>query len=136
MTLAVVATAVLVTISATWMGMRVYEGRGVARDLSTGGIWAFARLTRMARWLRVRLTPAQTPYEQAQAIGRVVPTDSAGIERVAELYVQERYGRASADLSEARTLWNRLRKPIWMTGFRQRLPRWKFSLQRVRRWLR
>lgn len=133
MTVALAVIGLALLGGSAWIGMRVYEERGVARNLSTGGTWIFARLTRMAHWLRVKLNPAQTPYEQAQAIGQAVPLGSADIERVAALYVQERYGRANADLNEARALWQRLRKPIWLMGLRRRLPHWDFSWQRLKR---
>jgi hypothetical protein len=103
------------------VAMWLYENRGSSRQMR-GGEWVFARLARMARWLRVRLTPSQTPYEQAQALSQIIPRHEPAIERVASLYVLERYGRTETDPIEARTTWRSLRRPIWWTGFKRRIP--------------
>jgi transglutaminase-like putative cysteine protease len=109
-----------------------YEGRSTPPSAS-GGAWAFARLSRMARWLRLRLSAADTPYEQAKTIGRVVPKRQGEIDQLADLYVRERYGRAEVDLNQTRSIWQRLHWSLWGAGLKRRLPRW---LSAPRAWLR
>ena len=116
-----IAGLVLLIAAIAAVAMWTYENRGSSRQMH-GGEWVFARLARMARWLRVRLAPSQTPYEQAQALSQIIPHHEPAIERVASLYVLERYGRTPTDLIEARTTWRSLRRPMWWTGFKRRLP--------------
>ncbi len=113
-------------------GMWWYENRGVPAPQTGGGSWAFAHLARMANWLRVKITAAHTPYEQAQLIGQVIPRCAAAIERLTTLYVRERYGRSEVVLTEARSLWRSIHWSLWWTGFKRRLPRALPTLRRRR----
>lgn len=125
----VASLALLVTAGGffglTWW----YENRGMPRQAS-GGLWGFARLTRLATWLRVRSSAAHTPFEQAQLVGQIVPQRQAEINRLAEGYVRERYGRATVDVAETRLLWRRVHWPMWWAGFKRRLPHWRFRRRR------
>lgn len=115
--------ALVVVIAAAAVTMYVYEVRGSNRRAPRGGEWAFARMARMAQWLRVKLLPWQTPYEQAQTLSKIMPRSEPAIERVANLYVHERYGRGEPELQEAQLTWRSLRGPMWLTGLKRRIPR-------------
>ncbi|MFN8595685.1 MAG: transglutaminase domain-containing protein [Anaerolineae bacterium] len=128
-TIALIVAAVLVLLVAAVIGMWVYEGRGGMRNAS-GAEWIFARLTRMTKWLRIKISPAQTPFEQAQTIGTVLPGREPVLAQVANLYVAERYGRTPADRVEAQTIWRTLRPSLWWAGVKRRIPR---SLPRFKR---
>lgn len=115
----IIGAAAAVMLGATLGGMWLYENRG-SRQLTRGGEWAFARLARMAKWLRVKLSPAQTPYEQARAISAILVGSEGTVDRVTSLYVQERYGRTPADPQETRSIWRALRRPLWLAGLKRR----------------
>jgi hypothetical protein len=100
-----------------------YENRG-APSQSSGGAWGFARLAHMTRWLRVRPSPAETPYEQAKTIGLAVPKRQDEIDQLADLYVRERYGRSEVDVTQTRPIWQRIHWSLWGAGLKRRLPRW------------
>ena len=114
--------------------MWLYEGRGSKRNPS-GAEWIFARLVRMAKWLRIKINPAQTPFEQAQAMSTAMPEREPVLTHVANMYVLERYGRTPADRLEAQTMWRTLRPSLWWTGFKRRIPRSfpRLSTRRFRR---
>jgi transglutaminase-like putative cysteine protease len=123
--------AVLVLILLIAAAMYMYEARGSGSRVKRSGEWAFARMARMARWVRAKLAPWQTPYEQAQTLSTIMPGNKAAIERVANLYVHERYGRGEAEPLEAQVTWRSLRGPMWWVGFKRRLPRSLPSLRRI-----
>jgi len=123
------ALAVALVMGGVWLGVRAYEGGGDARHVATGGAWAFARLARMTRWLRLQLSTADTPYEQAKTIGLVVPKRQEEIDHLADLYVHERYGRAEVDLNQTRSIWQRIHWSFWKAGVKRRLPRWLSALR-------
>ncbi len=116
-----------ILLGAAW----AYENRGGIRHLR-GSEWAFARMARMAKWLRVRLLPSQTPYEQARTLRAVMPVASEpAIDRIADLYVIEHYSPTRPDPGESRSVWRDLRWPMWWSGFKRRLPRSVLSLRRA-----
>ena len=117
------SAAVLLVVGGVFAAMGWYEKRGTPATAS-GGAWAFARLSRMTRWLRLKLSAADTPYEQAKTIGLAVPQRREEIDRLADLYVREQYGRAEVDLDQTRSIWKRLHWSLWGAGFKRRLPRW------------
>jgi hypothetical protein len=88
-------------------------------------------MARMAHWLRVKLAPWQTPYEQAQALSKIMPRSEPAIDRVANLYVYERYGRGEPEPLEAQLTWRSLRGPMWWAGVKRRFPRSLPSLRRI-----
>jgi transglutaminase-like putative cysteine protease len=112
-----------------------YEKRGTPQQAS-GGTWAFARLARMTRWLRLKLSEADTPYEQAKTIGLAVPQRRDEIDQLADLYVHERYGRAEVDLKQTRSIWQRIHWSLWRAGVRRRVPRLLYAPQKLWRRLR
>jgi hypothetical protein len=83
---------------------------------------SYARLLRYARWLGISMGPHQTPYERAEAMTQVVPQGREPITRIADLYVQERFGRGNAS-PEADTLWRRLRPQLILGGLRRAFAR-------------
>jgi hypothetical protein len=103
-----------------WLAVWWYENRQAPKKPG-GGTWAFARLTRLGSWLRVKLTAAHTPFEQAQLIGQVVPKRQGEIDHLADLYVRERYGRAEVDAQETRSIWQRIHWSLWWAGFKRRV---------------
>jgi transglutaminase-like putative cysteine protease len=107
-----------------------YENHGTPKQAS-GGTWAFARLARMTRWLRLKLSAADTPYEQAKTIGLAVPKRRDEIDQLADLYVRERYGRAEVDLNQTRSIWQRIHWSLWVAGIKRRLPRLLSAPQRL-----
>jgi transglutaminase-like putative cysteine protease len=129
----IAAAVIALAIGSAWLGVRAYEGGGGARQVSTGGAWAFARLARMTRWLRLQLSAADTPYEQAKTIGLAVPKRQGEIDQLADLYVRERYGRADVDLNQTRSIWQHIHWSFWRAGAKRRLPRW---LSAPRKWLK
>jgi hypothetical protein len=110
-----------------WLAVWWYENRQAPKKPG-GGTWAFARLTRLGTWLRVKPSIAHTPFEQAQLIGQVVPQRQSEIEHLADLYVRERYGRAEVDVQETRSIWQRIHWSLWRAGFRRRLSRRQLHL--------
>ncbi|HZY41136.1 MAG TPA: transglutaminase domain-containing protein, partial [Anaerolineae bacterium] len=118
----IIGSALVVIAIGSIGAMWLYENRSGQRQAS-GGEWVFARLSRLARWLRVKLMPWQTPFEQAKALSQIMPASQPAFEKVASLYVQERYGRTPADRADAQTIWRGLRPALWWTGFKRRLPR-------------
>ena len=123
---------ILLVAGGGFIAMGWYENRGTPKQTG-GGAWAFARLSRMTRWLRVRQSSADTPYEQAKTIGSVVPKRQGEIDQLANLYVRERSGRAEVDLNQTRSIWQRLHWSLWGAGLKRRLPRW---LAASRDWLK
>jgi transglutaminase-like putative cysteine protease len=121
---------ILLVAGGGFLAIGWYENRGAPKQVSGGG-WAFARLTRMTRWLQLKLSTADTPYEQAQAIGLAVPKRRDEIDQLADLYVRERYGRAEADLIQTRSIWRRIHWSFWQAGVRRRLPRLRFAPRRL-----
>jgi transglutaminase-like putative cysteine protease len=114
--------SLVLLVAGGYLAIGWYENRGAPKQAS-GGVWAYARLARMTRWLRLKLSTADTPYEQAKAIGLAVPTRQGEIDQLADLYVRERYGRAEVDLNQARSIWRHIHWSFWQAGVRRRLPR-------------
>ncbi len=127
--IAAVIASIVLLVAGVAAGMWWYENRGLSAPQTGGGSWAFVRLTRMANWLRVKISSAQTPYEQAQSIGQALPRRADTIDHLTTLYVRERYGRSAIVQDEARSLWRSIHWSLWWTGFKRRLPR---SLPRLR----
>jgi transglutaminase-like putative cysteine protease len=123
---------ILLVAGSVWAGMWWYENRQSPRRTG-GGTWAFARLTRLGSWLRVKLSTAHTPFEQAKLIGAVVPQRQSEIDHLADLYVRERYGRAAVDAQEPRSIWRRIHWSLWRAGLKQRVLQ---RLPAVPAWLR
>lgn len=87
----------------------------------------YARMTRGASWSGVRPTPAMTPHEYAQAVGREVPGSRAPASYLTDLYVKETYGGRTPSQTEmlrARQAWLRLRA-VFLKHFVVRLRPWR-----------
>ena len=111
----------LVVAGGGFLAIGWYEQRGTPKQAS-GGTWAFARLAHMTRWLRLKLSTADTPYEQAKSIGLAVPKRRDEIEQLADIYVRERYGRAEVDPAQTRSIWQCIHWSLWGAGVKRRLP--------------
>jgi hypothetical protein len=85
----------------------------------------------MTRWLRLKLSVADTPYEQAKSIGLAVPKRRDEIEQLADIYVRERYGRAETDPAQTRSIWQRIHWSLWVAGVKRRLPSVRALPQRL-----
>jgi hypothetical protein len=125
------AGLILLAVGGGFAAMMWYERRGTPPQAG-GGTWAFARLARMTRWLRLKLSAADTPYEQAKTIGLAVPQRQEEIDQLADLYVRERYGRAEVDLTQPRSIWERIHWSLWRAGFKRRL-QWPLPRLRLKR---
>ena len=130
--LMIAAVAAIVLIFGALIAMWLFENRDRPKRTRPGE-WAFARMTRMAQWLRVPLSSAQTPFEQADQLKATMPKSAGRIDRIAGLFVRERYGRTDTDRSEARSTWNQLHWKMWWFGLVRRFPR---SIPLPRRFIR
>ncbi len=99
--------------------MYVVETRGL-RGLNGAG-WAYARLVRLAPWLRVRLRAHQTPYEQAVLLNQAAPASRPAIDAIAGDFVRETFGRDLSDAERARALWQEVRIRLWRAGLKRRM---------------
>lgn len=106
----------------SYAGMYAYENRGL-RKLH-GATWAYARLVRLAGWLRVELQPHQTPYEQANLLRQAVPETSEAINHITDDFVRETFARDDRGAGRSRSLWQRIRLSLWRTGARRRVHEW------------
>ncbi|HEY7350270.1 MAG TPA: transglutaminaseTgpA domain-containing protein [Ktedonobacterales bacterium] len=72
----------------------------------------FGRVTLLAGWAGLKPKPTQTPFEYMDGLQQHLPVQSESLQRLSELYVQDRWGAADAEsgvLAELRQLWRRLR---------------------------
>ena len=97
----------------------VVENRGL-RDLP-GAQWAYARLARLARWLRVDLHAHQTPYEQAALLNAAAPEAGGAIDTIAGDFVREIYARDSSAGDRARLIWRNTHLRLWLVGLKRRI---------------
>jgi transglutaminase-like putative cysteine protease len=119
------------------LGLLVIAGSGVAfvywkaEKSGTSGLSlierAYTRMWRLAEWLGVPSTPAQTPYERASALKTVVPEGEAPITYITDMYVVERFGRGNGnwDSGDAEAQWSLLRPHLWKTWLYRKLGRLK-----------
>ena len=101
------------------VGVYVFENRGL-RGLR-GARWAFARLVRLAAWLRIGVGSHQTPYEQAALLNQAAPDSQPSIDTIAGDFVRETYGRDGGDLARARALWRGVHLRLWWAGVKRRI---------------
>jgi transglutaminase-like putative cysteine protease len=72
----------------------------------------FGRVTLLAGWAGVKPRRTQTPFEYMEELQQHLPMQTDSLQRLGELYVQERWGapdEGSNVLEELRQLWMRLR---------------------------
>ncbi|MGI8587420.1 MAG: transglutaminase TgpA family protein [Chloroflexia bacterium] len=94
--------------------------------LVLGGIQYYERLLRFGWLLGLRASPADTPFEFAEQVGREVPGAGVYVEPIAEAYLRERFGRHQPDRAEQQQLaqtWSQLRNRLLLrlTEVRRRL---------------
>ncbi len=72
----------------------------------------FGRVTLLAGWAGVKPKRTQTPFEYIQALQQRLPAQAEPLQRLGELYVQERWGAPNAGAGireEMRQIWAHLR---------------------------
>ena len=111
----------LVALGAVFTAGTVYmfENRGL-RHLA-GAKWAYARLVRLARWLRVDLHAHQTPYEQAALLRTAAPENHAEIDDIAGDYVRETFAHDDSGMDRSRLIWRRVHTRLWWVGLKRRV---------------
>jgi transglutaminase-like putative cysteine protease len=75
----------------------------------------YARTLRIGRFWGVQAGPTTTPHEFAAELARRAPVSRAAVQRVAELYAAEQYGRrplSKADTESGRVAWQALRRSV------------------------
>jgi hypothetical protein len=85
----------------------------------------FGRVTLLAGWAGVRPRRTQTPFEYVEELQQHLPVQADSLQRLGELYVQERWGapdEGSGVLEELRQLWMRLRGSLVRAVMRR--PSW------------
>ena len=82
---------------------------------------AYERMCRYARWLGLERRPHQTPHEYATVLAEALPEGRGPVWRIAELYVEERFGHREVDGREAEEAWRRLRPALWRRWLRRGL---------------
>ena len=113
-----VASALVVCAAMAGAAIYVVENRGL-RSLR-GARWAYARLVRLAKWLRVDLTAYQTPYEQAELLGEAAPSNRTAIEEITVDFVRETFGRDGSGVDRVRSIWRQVHLGLWWTGLKRR----------------
>ena len=113
-----VASALVVCAAMAGAAIYVVENRGL-RSLR-GARWAYARLVRLAKWLRVDLTAYQTPYEQAELLGEAAPSNRTAIEEITVDFVRETFGRDGSGGDRVRSIWRQVHLGLWWTGLKRR----------------
>ncbi len=91
----------------------------------------------LVEWVRrlLQISPLahQTPYEYAQVVSRRVPQGQAAVRRIAELYVEERFGGKTIPAQLAAEAWRRARPALWHSGLRHWVRRLRNLRPRLRR---
>ncbi|HEU5368749.1 MAG TPA: transglutaminase domain-containing protein, partial [Ktedonobacterales bacterium] len=75
----------------------------------------FGRVTLLAGWAGLKPRRAQTPFEYVEELQQHLPVQADSLQRLGELYVQERWGvpdEGSRVLEELRQLWMGLRSSL------------------------
>jgi len=93
------------------------------RGLSPAG-GLYARALRAGRWLGLRPSPATTPREYADQLGRSVPAAARPARVVSDYYARESFGGRPAEpgaAADAWRAWGELRRALARAGLRRRL---------------
>ncbi len=80
---------------------------------------AYAEMIARAGWLSVRTQEHATPFETAQMIGEAIPQGATAVDRIASLYVRERYGARPLSPGESAAL--RVMRQDFRAAWRQRI---------------
>jgi len=83
----------------------------------------YERLCRFARRLGIKLQQHQTPYEYAAALITAVPEGQDPVQRIADLYVRERFSGREVSGQEAGEAWQSLRPILWRSWLQRKLER-------------
>ena len=84
----------------------------------------YERLCNFARRLGIKFQRHQTPYEYAAALSTAVPEGRGPVQRIADLYVRERFGGGrEGSGQEAGEAWQSLRPILWRSWLRRKLER-------------
>jgi len=100
----------LVLIILAGMTVWMMRKRQPLRLSSTGS--SYHNMVRLAGWAGASTHLSQTPYEHAEALGRVVPEGQRPAQHIAGVYARERYGHKPPDDREQATTnqdWRELR---------------------------
>ena len=81
----------------------------------------YERLCSFARRLGLEFQRHQTPYEYAAALGTVIPEGRGPVQRIADLYVRERFSGKEVGGKEAEETWRGLRPILWRRWLQRRL---------------
>jgi transglutaminase-like putative cysteine protease len=73
------------------------------------------------RLLRIEPRAHQTPNEYASVVGQHIPRGRQGIERIASLYVEERFSSRMVSGEQAESEWKQVWPTIWHRWFERRL---------------
>lgn len=83
----------------------------------------YERLCSFARRLGIEFQRHQTPYEYAAALITAVPEGRGPVQRIADLYVRERFSGKEVSRQEAGEAWQSLRAILWRSWLRRKLER-------------
>jgi len=83
----------------------------------------YERLCSFARRLGIEFQRHQTPYEYAAALITAVPEGQGPVQRIADLYVRERFSSRQVSGEEAEEAWRGLRPILWRRWLQRKLER-------------
>jgi transglutaminase-like putative cysteine protease len=83
----------------------------------------YERLCSFARRLGIEFQRHQTPYEYAAALSTAIPEGRGPVQRIADLYVRERFSGKEVSGQEAGEAWQSLRPILWRSWLRRKLER-------------
>jgi len=83
----------------------------------------YERLCNFARRLGIQFQRHQTPYEHAAALSTAIPEGQGLVQRIADLYVRERFSGREVSGQEAGEAWQNLRPILWRSWLRRKLER-------------
>ena len=83
----------------------------------------YERLCSFARRLGIQFQRHQTPYEYAAALSTAIPEGQGPVQRIADLYVRERFSGREVSGQEAGEAWQSLRPILWRSWLRRKLER-------------
>jgi len=119
----VAIAAVALCVGAAGVGLWYLQWRRRVEDASRVGR-IYRRMCNYARLLGVRGETFQTPYEYASLVARRAPQTAPHVERIAELYVRDRFARGAVGKPEERDAdeaWEAMRPLVWR-GLVRRIP--------------
>ena len=83
----------------------------------------YERLCSFARRLGIQFQRHQTPYEYAAALSTAIPDGQGPVQRIADLYVRERFSGREVSGQEAGEAWQSLRPILWRSWLQRKLER-------------